>query len=330
MTVAPKLKWREIAIALIDVPREYERKQPDEMADRSLAASVKLSGIHQPLTVIPGSPPSREATARYKGEQRFILVKGTRRLAAAELNGLTKVPVVVNFPSPGLSKAELKKYRDRLREFLFKRQDLTPSQRWAVVSEAKEKFRLNNKEIAALMGFDPGTVTNWSRIAHYAKPIRDAIDRDQITLHHAVAFEGLKPAAQVKVFAKMHGHFGEASGRQIQQMIRRQFHPRSHPELYLKPEKVEKKIVGAAAKRRRLIKARKPISKAEMDRLNNDLEMLATEEADNARMIKQADTLLLRLAPVHRAVSSDEELLDYVSRRWPQHVAALERLSEII
>lgn len=319
MITTPKLKWREVAIALIDVPREYERKQPNADADKALAASVKLSGIHQPLTVIP------------HGQGRFLLVKGTRRLAAAELNGLTKVPVVVNFPSPGMSKVELKKYRDRLREFLFKRQDLTPSQRWAVVSEAKEKFRLNNKEIAALMGFDPGTVTNWSRVEHYAKPIVAAIDRGEITLHHAVAFEGLKPAAQVKVYSEMRPHFQSGSGRKVQSLVRKRFDPKKHPEMWITPEKSAERISQRTAKRQRLIQVRKkPVSQAELDRLNSDLDLLQTEEADNIRMIKQADTLMQRLAPVHRAVSSDSELVDYVASRWPQHVAALERLSEII
>src|SRR6476620_6390361 len=86
MTATTKLKWREVSTDLIDVPREYVRKQPKEDADKALAASVKLSGIHQPLAVIPGVG------------GRFTLVKGTRRLAAAEENGLDRVPVVVNFP----------------------------------------------------------------------------------------------------------------------------------------------------------------------------------------------------------------------------------------
>lgn len=43
MTTAPKLRWREVPISLIDIPREYIRKAPNEDADKSLSASVKLS-----------------------------------------------------------------------------------------------------------------------------------------------------------------------------------------------------------------------------------------------------------------------------------------------
>lgn len=75
MTTAPKQRWREVAISQIDVPKEYVRKQPNEDADKSLAASVKLSGIIQPLAVVPN------------GKGGFDLVDGTRRIVAAEENG---------------------------------------------------------------------------------------------------------------------------------------------------------------------------------------------------------------------------------------------------
>ncbi len=48
----------------------------------------------------------------------------------------------------------------------------------------------------------------------------------------------------------------------------------------------------------------------------------------NDQMIKHADPLLLRLAPVHRGGANDDEWLDYVSSKWPQHVPALKRFSE--
>lgn len=318
MTTAPKLRWREVLISQIDIPREYVRKQPNEDADKSLSASVKLSGIHQPLPVIPNG-------------QRFTLVDGTRRIAAAEENGIDKVPVIINQPPSGLSKGALKEYRDKLRLFLDKRQDLTPSQVVSVIEEAQRKFSLNNKEIAALLGWDPATVTNRKRIKHYAKPIVSAIDRGELTLHHAMAFEGMKPAAQVKVFEKMRGEFADQSGRKLQSLVRKRFSPKSHPEMWNAPEKSAERISQRTTKRKQLIKVRsKPVSKTELDRLNNDLEMLQTEYEDNEKLLKRAELLILRLGPIHRAVSSDETLLDYVARKWPEHVPALERFSELV
>lgn len=320
MTTAPKLKWREVPVSLIDVPREYVRKAPNADADKALAASVKLSGIHQPLAVIPGK------------DGRFTLVKGTRRLAAAEENGIERVPVVVNFPPTGATGKELKAYRDRLRFILdSKRQDLTPSQRAKVVAEAQGKFGLNNKEIAALIGVDAASITNWKRIEHYAKPVVAAIDRGELSLHHAVAFEGLRPAAQVKVYSELKDEFTQSSGRKMQSLVRKRFSPAKHPEMWEQPKKSAEKIQKRVAKRQRLIKARsKPVSKVELDRLENDLEMLTTEHADNAKLIERADRLILKVAPIHRAVSQDAVLLDYVATRWPEHVPALERFSELV
>lgn len=316
-TATPKLKWRDVAITLIDVPREYERQQPNEDADRSLAASIKLSGVHQPLTVIP------------KEGGRFLLIKGTRRLAAAEENGLEKVPVVVNTPPAGLSKPELKKYRDKLREFLFLRQDLTPSQRWSVVSEAKERFRLSNKEIAALIGFDPGTLSNWAKIAGYAPPIKAAIDAGELTLFHAQALQDLKASAQVKVFKELRGEFQGRSGRQIQSIVRKRFNPAKFPELWANPKTAEKKIAERPAKRRRLIQARQStFTEAERNKLTGDLDLLQTEEKENAAELKRLNRLLQLVSPIHRAVSADGELIDYVASKYPERVLALETFSE--
>lgn len=319
MTTAPKLKWRELRIDQIDVPREYRRTTPNKDADSALTASVKLSGVHQPLAVIPNG-------------QRFLLVKGTRRLNAAELNGLSKVPVVINFPPPGLSAKELKAYRDRLRFILdVQRQDLTASQEVTIIEEAQKTFGMKNNEIAALLGWDPATVTNKKRIKHYAKPIVAAIDRGEITLHHAMAFEGMKPAAQMKVFAELKPSIPEMSGRKMQATVRNRYSPAKHPEMFTAPEKTAERISKRHTKRKQLIKARStPVSKAELDRLSNDLEMLETERVNNEALIKNADLLLLRIAPVHRAVSNDEVLLDYVAKRWPEHVPALERFSELV
>ncbi|MEY2512015.1 MAG: ParB family transcriptional regulator, chromosome partitioning protein [Verrucomicrobiota bacterium] len=320
MTTAPKLKWREVAISQIDVPREYVRKQPNDDADKALAASVKLSGIHQPLAVIPSA------------QGRFTLVKGTRRIAAAEENGLDKVPVIVNFPPPGTTGKALKDYRNRLRFILdSKRQDLTPSQEVAVIEEAQRTFKLNNKEIAALLGWDPATVTNKKRINHYAKPIRAAIDNGEISLHHAFALDGLRPAAQVKVFSEMRSEFLSESGRKVQGLVRKRYAPSKHPEMWDAPDKSAEKISKRVTKRKQLIQVRStPVSAKELDSLNSDLEMLQTEFEDNKAMIEHANVLLQRVGVIHRAVSNDETLLDYVSAKWPEHVPALERFSELV
>ncbi len=318
MTTAPKLRWREVSTDLIDIPKEYVRKQPKEDADKALAASVKLSGIHQPLAVIPGAG------------GRFTLVKGTRRLAAAEENGLGKVPVVVNFPPTGLSKTDLKNYRDRLRFILdSKRQDLTPSQEVAVIEEAQHQFGLNNKEIAALIGWDPATITNKKRILNYAKPIVAAIDRGELTLHHATALDGMKPVGQIKAFAELREQLPHLSGRKMRALVTKRFDPKKNAELWIEPEKAAEKIAERPAKRRRIIKARSAVfTPADRERLENDLDLLVTEEKENTAELKRAQILLRLVGPIHRAVSSDGELLDYVATKWPQHVLALEAFSE--
>lgn len=324
-TAAPKLKWREVPISQIDIPKEYVRKTPNEDADKALAESVKLSGVHQPLAVVPAF-----AKATAGKPERFLLVKGTRRLAAAEENGIEKVPVVVNYPPAVTMGKALKAYRDRLRFILdSKRQDLTPSQEVAVIEEAQRTFKLNNKEIAALLGWDPATVTNKKRIEHYAKPIVAAIDRGDITLHHAESFLGMKPAGQIRAFAELKDQLPHLSGRRMRALVTKRFDPKRHADLWIEPKKAAEKIADRPAKRRRLIQARQSTFTAkDRERLENDLDLTETELKENEEELKRANLLLRLVGPIHRAVSNDGELLDYVATRWPEHVMALEAFSE--
>lgn len=316
MTTSPKLKWREVPISLIDIPKDYVRKTPNEDADKRDAASVAASGIHQPLIVIPNG-------------SRFTLVKGGRRIGMAEANDLKTVPVIEHFPPPGLSKAQLKQYRDRLRDFLFKRQDLRPSEWVTVVREAQTTFGLNNKEMAALLKVDPATLTNNYRIEHYAKPIVAAIDRGDITLHHAQSFEGMKPAGQIKAFSELREHLPHLSGRKMRALVTKRFDPKRHADLWVEPDRAAEKIADRPAKRRRLIKARQStFTPADRERLSNDLELLETERKENEEELKRANLLLRLVGPIHRAVSADDELADYVAQHHKKHLLALEAFSE--
>ena len=75
--------YKEILVDLIKFDETQPRKEFNEEKLKELSESIKIYGILQPLTV-------RES------KDGFILVAGERRLRAAKLAGLQKVPVVVN------------------------------------------------------------------------------------------------------------------------------------------------------------------------------------------------------------------------------------------
>lgn len=78
-----KLPPTSLAIALIDRNPEQPRQHFDEQKLSQLADSIKARGVIQPIRVRPF------------GSGRYQIVVGERRWRAAQLAGLTEIPVVV-------------------------------------------------------------------------------------------------------------------------------------------------------------------------------------------------------------------------------------------
>ena len=82
----PSGKPMSIAIALIDPDPQNDREEFDEEELRELAATIQGRGIKEPLSVRshPSSP------------GRYVLNSGERRWRAAQLLGLTEVPIFID------------------------------------------------------------------------------------------------------------------------------------------------------------------------------------------------------------------------------------------
>ena len=76
------VRLEDLEIGMIDVEEGIKQTLDKEPLD-ALAASIKLHGILQPLVVKPGD------------EGRYKLQIGKRRMAAAKMVGLEKVPAIV-------------------------------------------------------------------------------------------------------------------------------------------------------------------------------------------------------------------------------------------
>src|SRR5689334_11385224 len=103
-----------IRVDAIDIPPEYERKS-SLVEDDALRRSIEASGVQQPVVVFS------------KGDDRYALIDGGRRIEIAKHLGLHTVPAVIDQLPEG---ADPREYQDRLRFLLDEhRQDLFPSQR---------------------------------------------------------------------------------------------------------------------------------------------------------------------------------------------------------
>src|SRR5205807_10376244 len=109
-----------------------------------LSQSIESNGVIQPLIV------------RQKGD-RYELIAGERRLRAAQMAGLSDVPVVVQDYA-----------NDRLLEIALieniQREDLNPIETAQALERLAREMNLSHEEIGRRTGKDRTTITNLARL----------------------------------------------------------------------------------------------------------------------------------------------------------------------
>lgn len=136
---------REIHVEQIVPNPRQPRTDFDQPQIEGLAASIRQSGLMQPILVRP------------QGD-RFELVAGERRWRAAKLVGLQTIPALVR-SLDDQSSAELALIEN------VQREDLNPIERARALRRLSEDFGLTHQAIADRVGLDRASVTNLVRLA---------------------------------------------------------------------------------------------------------------------------------------------------------------------
>lgn len=131
--------YKEILIDLIKFDETQPRKEFNQEKLLELSESIKMYGILQPLTV-------REAS------EGFILVAGERRLRAAKLAGLSKVPVVINKTIDDEKILEIQLVEN------LQRVDLNSYEKAIAIAALRDSYNLSVREIAAKLSISKSSV----------------------------------------------------------------------------------------------------------------------------------------------------------------------------
>jgi ParB family chromosome partitioning protein len=142
-----------------------------------LASSIRAHGILEPLVVSPSSGDG------------YILVAGERRLRAAELAGLKKVPVVVR-ATDDREKLELALVEN------IQRQDLNPLEEARALRKLLRDFRLSQQAVAERVGRSRSAVANCLRLLDLAPEVQKALLEETISEGHARALLGCSSQAR--------------------------------------------------------------------------------------------------------------------------------------
>ena len=179
---------RKDALATLPVeaiqPGKYQpRTHMDEQALAELAASIRAQGLMQPLLVRPlGAPHERG---------RYELIAGERRWRAAQIAGLTEVPVLVREvpDNAALAMALIEN---------IQREDLNPIEAATGLQRLVDEFRMTHEQAADAIGRSRSATTNLLRLLKLAKPVQALLMQGALEMGHARALLSLDGARQVE------------------------------------------------------------------------------------------------------------------------------------
>jgi ParB family transcriptional regulator, chromosome partitioning protein len=179
---APVLPVTELSVDAIQTNPNQPRKEFRQAQLLELAVSITRDGVIQPLVV------------RKVGD-KYELVAGERRLRAARLAGLSKVPVVVQEVSD-----------ERLLEIALveniQREDLNPIELAVAFERMATELSLNHEEIGARTGKDRATITNSIRLLQLPSELQEMVAKRELSSGHARAILKLHNDADRKVLAQ--------------------------------------------------------------------------------------------------------------------------------
>jgi len=208
----PQTGTTELALEAISPNPFQPRKRFDDTTLRELADSIKASGVLQPLLVRKTAP----------GD--YQLVAGERRLRAAQMIGLKKVPVVV------------KDVDDRAMMEMalvenIQREALDPIEEARAYQTLIEKVGLTHEKLSERVGKQRVTITNSLRLLSLPAEVMDMVSRGTLSAGHARALLALENRGDLLAAARYVSSKG-FSVRRTESFVRRKqrsAHARTRP-----------------------------------------------------------------------------------------------------
>lgn len=161
-------------------PNRFQpRRNFNDDDQRELVASVKKSGIIQPIIV-------------RKADNGYEIIAGERRWRAAQTAGLKEVPIIIR-------KAEDRDLAELSLIENLQREALNPIEEADAYQTLLNRFSLSQEEISTRVGKDRSTIANTIRLLKLPEAARKALIDKKITAGHARSLLSLEqPADQIR------------------------------------------------------------------------------------------------------------------------------------
>lgn len=194
----PREKVSHESVFLIEVDKikanPYQpRHEFEAEALQELAQSIREFGIIQPLTV---SKVMKEAETG--ADVEYQLIAGERRLRAAKMAGLERVPAIIRKVDGSKAKLEIALIEN------IQRSNLNALESAKAYARLQDEFGLTQREIAVRVGKSRESVANTMRLLSLPTQIQDAIAQSKLSESQGRALLAMQdPNEQIKMFEEL-------------------------------------------------------------------------------------------------------------------------------
>ncbi len=173
-----------LKISALTAGKYQPRKRFEDASLTELAASIKAQGIMQPIVVRKTTSGAHE------------IIAGERRFRAAQLAGLTEVPVIIREvdDKTALTLALIEN---------LQRQDLNAIEEAVGLQRLISEFKFTHEQAADAVGKSRSAVTNLLRLLELAQAVQDRVVAGTLEMGHARALASLPKDKQVMLAEKI-------------------------------------------------------------------------------------------------------------------------------
>jgi ParB family transcriptional regulator, chromosome partitioning protein len=155
------------------------RREMDKEALEELANSIRHQGIIQPLIVRPVG-------------HKYEIIAGERRWRAAQMAGLTEIPVIIRtIPDEAAIAIALIEN--------IQREDLNPIEEAIALQRLIEELGMTHQQVAEAVGKSRVSVTNLLRLLALPDVVKGMLERGLLEMGHARTLITLPESAQIEM-----------------------------------------------------------------------------------------------------------------------------------
>lgn len=175
---------RDLNVSMLKPGKYQPRSHMDETSLNELAASIKVQGIMQPILV------------RQLPDSSYEIIAGERRWRAAQLAGLSHVPVLVRGvpDNAALAMALIEN---------IQRENLNPLEEAVGIQRLIDEFKMTHQVAADAVGRSRSAASNLLRLLKLPKAVQSLLMENKLDMGHARALLSLESAQQIMLANKI-------------------------------------------------------------------------------------------------------------------------------